>query len=177
MNRRLSTRQVHLDFHTSEFMENVGSRFDKKQFQEALKTGHVNSITIFGKCHHGYFYYPTEVGTVHPGLEPGRDLAGEMMDACHEIGVYAPLYLTVGFSVLDAREHPEWITRHKDGTFYGENFDFSASADTPKPECSWEHLCTAGGYREYLCEMTREAVGSFGQTSIFLFYGQYIKNP
>lgn len=161
MNRRLSTRQVHLDFHTSEFMENVGSRFDKKQFQEALKTGHVNSITIFGKCHHGYFYYPTEVGTVHPGLEPGRDLAGEMMDACHEIGVYAPLYLTVGFSVLDAREHPEWITRHKDGTFYGENFDFSASADAPKPECSWEHLCTAGGYRDYLCAMTREAVDRY----------------
>lgn len=161
MNRRLSTRQVHLDFHTSEFMENVGSRFDKQQFQEALKTGHVNSITIFGKCHHGYFYYPTEVGTVHPGLEPGRDLAGEMMDACHEIGVYAPLYLTVGFSVLDAREHPEWITRHKDGTFYGENYDFSASADTPKPECSWEHLCTAGGYRDYLCDMTREAVARY----------------
>lgn len=161
MDRRLSTRQVHLDFHTSEFMEGVGSRFDKKQFQEALKAGHVNSITVFGKCHHGYFYYPTEVGTIHPGMEPGRDLAGEMMDACHEIGVYAPLYLTVGFSVLDAREHPEWIIRHKDGTFYGENYNFLAADDTPKPESSWAHLCTAGSYREYLCDMTREAVARY----------------
>ena len=51
--RRLPVRQVHLDFHTSEFMEKVGSQFDKKQFQEALKEGHVSSITIFGKCQHG----------------------------------------------------------------------------------------------------------------------------
>ena len=109
--RRLPSRQVHLDFHTSEFMEGVGSRFDKKQFQAALQEGHINSITVFGKCHHGYHYFPTAVGTPHPGLAPGRDLAGEMMDACHEIGVYAPLYLTLGWSVLDAEQHPEWIAR------------------------------------------------------------------
>ena len=148
MVRRISSRQVHLDFHTSEFMENVGSKFDKKQFQEALITGHVNSITIFGKCHHGYFYYPTEVGTPHPGLAPGRDLAGEMMEACHEIGVYAPLYLTVGFSVLDMKEHPEWVSRRRDGSFNGEHIDFLAADDVPRPESSWAHLCTAGGYRE-----------------------------
>lgn len=157
MMRRISSRQVHLDFHTSEFMEGVGSKFDKKQFQEALKTGHVNSITVFGKCHHGYFYYPTEVGTLHPGMEPGKDLAGEMMEACHEIGVYAPLYLTVGFSVLDAREHPEWIARKKDGSYFGTNYDFEKPEDEPRPESSWAHLCTAGGYREYLYRMTKEA--------------------
>ena len=78
--RQISPRQVHLDFHTSEHMPGVGSKFDKKQFQEALIEGHVNSITIFGKCHHGYFYYPTKVGTVHPTMEPGKDLAGEMME-------------------------------------------------------------------------------------------------
>lgn len=157
MVRRISSRQVHLDFHTSKYMEHVGSKFDKKQFQDALKTGHINSITIFGKCHHGYFYYPTEVGTVHPGMEPGRDLAGEMMDACHEIGVYAPLYLTVGFSVLDEREHSEWVARRQDGSFYGEHIDFMKTGDEPRPESSWAYLCTAGGYRDYLYAMTREA--------------------
>ena len=157
MNRRLSSRQVHLDFHTSEFMEGVGSKFDKKQFQEALKTGHINSITIFGKCHHGYFYYPTEVGTVHPGMEHGRDLAGEMMEACHEIGVYAPLYLTVGFSALDATEHPEWIVRMRDGKYMARNIDFDATEEQARPECSWFHMCSAGGYREYLYRMTEEA--------------------
>ena len=37
-------RQVHLDFHTSEDIENVGGEFSKEQFQSALKTGHVDSM-------------------------------------------------------------------------------------------------------------------------------------
>lgn len=76
--RRLSTRQVHLDFHTSELMQNVGGEWNKEEFQEALKAGHVNSITVFGKCHHGYCYYDTSVGTKHPTLADGFDLAGEL---------------------------------------------------------------------------------------------------
>ncbi len=154
--RRLPARQVHLDFHTSEYMEHVGSQFDKEQFQKALKEGHVNSITVFGKCHHGYCYFPTKVGTMHPGLEPERDFAGEMMETCHEIGVYAPLYLTLGWSVLDTIEHPEWIARNKDGSYAAVNYDFEAPGDAPRPEGSWVHLCSAGGYREYLYELTRE---------------------
>ena len=154
--RRMPSRQVHLDFHTGP-IAGIGSHFDKKQFQEALKLGHINSMTVFGKCHHGYHYFPTQVGTLHPGLEPGRDLAGEMMDACHEIGVFAPLYLTLGWSALDAEQHPEWVARDKNGAKMGNNFDFLATPDTPKPECSWVHLCSAGGYRDYLYAMTREA--------------------
>ena len=40
-------RQVHLDFHTSEKISDIGTKFDKEQFQEALKVGHVDSITVF----------------------------------------------------------------------------------------------------------------------------------
>ena len=40
-------RQVHLDFHTSEKIDGIGSAFSKQQFQEMLKKGHVDSITYF----------------------------------------------------------------------------------------------------------------------------------
>ena len=73
----LPQRQVHLDFHTTESIDGIGSRFDKKQFQSCLKKGHVNSITVFAKCHHGYCYYPTQHGTQHPTMTPGQDLTGE----------------------------------------------------------------------------------------------------
>ena len=56
----LPSRQVHLDFHTSEKIDNIGSKFDKKQFQDCLKKGHINSITVFAKCHHGMMYYPSK---------------------------------------------------------------------------------------------------------------------
>ena len=96
----LSTRQVHLDFHTSEYIPGIGEKFDKKQFQEALKVGKVNHINIFSKGHHGYSYYPTKVGTSHPELK--FDLLGSQLEACKEIGVKCPLYFAVGWSVLDA---------------------------------------------------------------------------
>ena len=37
-------RQVHLDFHTSGQIPDIGGRFSKEQFQAALKIGHVDSI-------------------------------------------------------------------------------------------------------------------------------------
>ena len=83
--RKIPLRQVHLDFHTSPHIPDVASHFDKKQFQQMLQLGRVQSVTVFAKCHHGYCYYPTQVSTTHPGLMLGRDFTAELMDACHEI--------------------------------------------------------------------------------------------
>ena len=63
---------MHLDFHTSSACKNVGAKFDSATFAETVKMGHVDSVTIFAKCHHGFSYYPTKVGTMHPSL--GFDL-------------------------------------------------------------------------------------------------------
>lgn len=51
-------RQTHLDFHTSPGIEGVGKNFSKENFQEDLKTGNLESITVFAKCHHSMCYYP-----------------------------------------------------------------------------------------------------------------------
>jgi hypothetical protein len=71
--------QRYLDFHTSEAIPDIGARFDKKQFQEMLKLGRVNSITLFSKCHHGWAYHPSEANEMHPGLS--FDLLGELSAA------------------------------------------------------------------------------------------------
>lgn len=154
--RKIPLRQVHLDFHTSPHIPDVASCFDKKQFQQMLQLGHVQSVTVFAKCHHGYCYYPTQVSTPHPGLMPGRDFTAELMDACHEIGVDAPVYVPMGWSALDAQEHPEWVMRNADGKMMGKNYDVTMPDDASKPETSWQHLCTASGYREHLFALTRE---------------------
>ena len=88
------TRQIHLDFHTSEHIDSVGFAFDKKQFQEALLVGNVNAINVFAKGHHGWSYYPTTIGNMHPSLD--FDLMKAQIDACREIGVKVKLYFTVG---------------------------------------------------------------------------------
>ena len=75
-------RQVHLDFHTSEMIADIGKNFKKEEFQAALKKGHIDSITLFSKCHHGWSYHPTKANKTHPCLD--FDLFGEQIKAAKE---------------------------------------------------------------------------------------------
>jgi len=159
--RAMPSRQVHLDFHTSPLIPGVGSQFDKAQFQAALKEGNLNSITVFAKCHHGYCYYPTKVGTIHPTMDPDFDLTGAMVDAAHEIGVAAPIYITAGWCALDAEKHPEWRMLDKDGTPLDMHVDPNAAPDDPRPDCSWWDLCLTGDYAQHIYDTTQEIVDRY----------------
>ena len=70
-------------------------------------TGHVNSITVFLKCHHGWSYHPTSVNEMHPYLK--FDLLQAQLDACKEIGVRAPVYISAGLDEKEAVRYPEWL--------------------------------------------------------------------
>jgi len=107
-------RQVHLDFHTSPHIPDVGSEFNAREFARTLKVAHVNSINIFAKCHHGMCYYPTKAGAMHPALK-GRDLLGEQVEALHREGIKCPIYFTVGWEEDSAHKHPEWRQMRRDG--------------------------------------------------------------
>ena len=87
MSHPLRTRQVHLDFHTSPDIPDALTQWDAEAFADTMARAHVNSVTVFAKCHHGLSYYPTEIGQVHPKLG-SRDLLGEQIAALNarEIG-------------------------------------------------------------------------------------------
>ena len=174
--RKLPSRQVHLDFHTSPLIPGVGAKFDKKQFQSALIEGHVNSVTVFAKCHHGYCYYPTRVGEQHPTMQRGFDLTGSMINAAHEIGVDAPIYITVGWSALDAEKHPEWCMIDENGMTISNNIDPNAKPDSPRPNCSWYCLCPSGEYANSVYELTREIVNRYEKVDGLFFDIVYWKD-
>ncbi|CAM2867131.1 alpha-amylase [Rariglobus hedericola] len=142
---RLRFRQVHLDFHTNGDIPDIGKKFSKLRFQEALKAGHVDSITLFSKCHHGYSYHPTNVGTQHPHLK--FDLLGQQIEACREIGVRCPIYLSAGVDELTAMAHPEWIVKNRDGTSYD-----------PLQVGWFKKLRFNSAYLDYLCAQIEEVV-------------------
>jgi len=148
------TRQVHLDFHTSEEIIDIGKHFSKNQFQDALMAGQVNSINIFAKGHHGWCYYPSKVGKQHPHLE--FDLLGSQIDACHEIGVRAQAYVTVGWSAKDAREHPEWIMWN-DKDSEPKTIEQRKSEDPDAPfGWGWDNLSPEGAYKQHILDLTEE---------------------
>lgn len=151
---------VHLDFHTSPDIEAIGSKFNKEEFAKTLVDAHVDLITVFAKCHHGYCYYPTKVGKMHPHLS--FNLLKEEIDACHSVGIKAPIYITMGWSKLDADEHPEW---HHKNFWTGESVTYgskpSDNLDEPIKDCTWTTLCPVGGYKDYLMKITKEVCESF----------------
>jgi hypothetical protein len=175
INEPMPSRQVHLDFHTSEFIPGIGEKFDKKQFQEALKTGRLNQINIFAKCHHSWSYYPTKVGNQHPNLK--FDLLGAQIEACHEIGVKCPIYYSVGWSASEAINHPEWVSRKKDGQYQALLYDFNAKGTDVKPENGWLWLCPASGgpYNEFIQKQVEEICQNY-QVDGFWFDIYHVSN-
>lgn len=139
----LPYRQIHLDFHTSECIEGIGSRFSRENFKAALQAGHVNSITLFSKCHHGWSYHPTKVNLPHPHL--CCDLLDEQLSVCEELGVRTEIYISAGLSEQYAVRHPEHLRRDKNG--YGGNFD---------TEAGYHRLCFGTAYLDQLAAEIEE---------------------
>lgn len=149
-------RQVHLDFHTSPAIPDVGAAFDKEEWQRIIKLGHVDSITVFSKCHHGYSFHPSKVNEMHPTLK--FDLLKAQLDACEEIGVKAPVYISAGFDEKDAIEHPEWLHRNKDDTNNNGHF----------ARATFHLMCLNTGYLDKLIAEIEEVMQVYNPCEIFL---------
>jgi hypothetical protein len=153
----LPFRQIHLDFHTSEAIGNIGARFSREQFQGALKLGHVNSITVFSKCHHGWAYHPSTANEMHPGLS--FDLLGEQIAAAHEIGVKTPVYISAGLDEKMTRRHPEWLFRNRDeSTSWAKNFLVPG----------YHEFCFNTPYLDYLLAQVKEVTERYDADGLFL---------
>jgi len=161
---REGSRQIHLDFHTSEAITSIGFAFDKEQFQEALIAGNVNSINIFGKGHHSWCYYPTRAGSMHPGLD--FDLLGAQIEACHEIGVRTQVYFTVGWSANDALNHPEWTIVNREGTNAYKEMVQDLGPEDPFG-WGWDMLAPEGPYLDLILAQTEEIVSNYAVDGIW----------
>lgn len=137
----LPFRQVHLDFHTSEQIEGIGAQFDPEEFARTLARAHVNSVTCFARCHHGYIYYDTRLFPKrrHPHLK--RNLLKEQIDACHKRGIRVPIYTTIQWDHFTANEHPEWLMRDEQGRPIGQQ---------PNEVGFYRRLCMNSPYVDFL---------------------------
>ena len=150
-------RQIHLDFHTSEAIEGIGESFSKESFQQALKKGHVDSITVFSKCHHGWAYHPSKANEMHPNLK--FDLLAAQIEAAHEIGVKTPVYISAGFDEKMSRRHPDWLVRNADESTIGVR-DFA--------QPGYHRFCFNTPYLDYLAAQVEEVVQNYDCDGIFL---------
>ena len=96
---------------------------------------------------------------MHPHL--GFDLLRAQMEACKEIDVKVPVYLSAGVDNTITRTHPEWRDIDAEGRFSGWN--------TSPIQPGFHKLCFNTPYLEYLCDQIREACRLFPEADgIFL---------
>lgn len=144
-------RQVHLDFHTAAECLRVGADFDAGEFADTFARAHVNAVNIFAKCHHGYSYYPTKVGTVHPELK--FDLLGAQIEALHRRDIKCPVYISVMWDDLAGVQHPEWVAADKSGRL--------VMRPPLSGQWGWTTMDVASGYADYFCAQAEEVVKGY----------------
>ena len=54
-------RKIHLDFHNTQHIGEIGAKFNADEFGDRLLAGNVDSVVVFAKDMHGFFYYPSQV--------------------------------------------------------------------------------------------------------------------
>ncbi len=154
----LRFRQIHLDFHTSQHIANIGAEFDPDEFADTLARARVNSVTCFARCHHGYIYYDTQKNPErrHPHLT--CNLLAEQIEACHKRDIRVPIYTTVQWDQFTAEAHPEWLAVEADGRIQG----------TPPYEAGfYRNLLVNSPYFDFLREHVREILETFPVDGFF----------
>jgi hypothetical protein len=116
MKHKLRFRQVHMDFHTSEHIPDIGANFDAKQFAKTLYDAKVNSVTCFARCHHGWLYYNSKnmPEIIHPNLK-NKNLLNQQIEACHEYDIKVPVYTTVQWDDMISKKHYDWLVLNENG--------------------------------------------------------------
>ena len=149
--RRFPLRTVHLDFHTGPDIPDVGADFDAATFARPFVDAHVDSVTVFAKCHHGHLYYRTDRPERHPSLSPGLDLLGGQIAALHEARIRAPIYLSAQCDEYAANRHPEWLALTPD------------LAQVHRPDAGafqagWQIMDMSSPYQDYFVEQLEEVL-------------------
>ena len=162
MSITLSPRQVHLDFHTSEYIDGIASEFNAESFAKMAKEAHISSVTVFARCHHGWMYYPSKKfpERVHPNLR-NKNLLLDQVKALHDIGIRAPVYITVQWDLHSASTMPQWLIRKPGGAHEGSSF-FEPGF--------YQSLCVNTGYADFLFEHTKELCEMLGKDLDGFFY-------
>jgi hypothetical protein len=164
-NKPMRYRQIHLDFHTSEHIPGVGSAFDPDDFVRTLRKAHVDSITIFAKCHHGWSYYPTKAGAPHPNLAR-PDLLGDMVTALRGADIECPIYISVQWDERNARLHPEWRALSATNKYHHAIGADTSAGKNLSP--AWHTIClNHPAYHEELLAQAREVASRYETPGIF----------
>ncbi|GGG08194.1 alpha-amylase family protein [Paenibacillus abyssi] len=153
MQQDFPKRTVHLDFHTGPQVPEIGKDFDAKAFVQSFKEARVDSVTLFAMCHHGHLYYNTPHPARHPGMAADLHLLEQQVEALHQAGIRAPIYISVQCNEYAANKHPDWVALSPEL----QQVKWGGSAY----KAGWQILDMSSPYQDYLAEILSEVLERF----------------
>jgi hypothetical protein len=126
-------------------------QFDAQAFAQMFVDAHVDSVTVFAKCHHGMLYYDTDRPERHPHLPRDLNLLEQQIEALHRNGIKAPIYLSVQCDEYAANHYPQWIALNEDKSQVGSK-PFTAG---------WQIMDMSSPYQDYLADQLDEVLRKF----------------
>ena len=95
-----------VDMHIPDWSPEMLKDFSADTYAEMMEKAHVDIAEVYAGSCLGLCYWPTKVGFQHKQLN-GRDLLGEIIQACKKRNIPVQIYLNV-WSRAAYEAHPEW---------------------------------------------------------------------
>lgn len=116
-----------VDMHIEDWNPEFLSRFDPKEYVANLKKAHIQAPMLYLQSHVGHCYWPTKSGHMHAALNGREDLMRQLVDLCHNEGMYVVGYYSLIYNTVEEDRHPEWriydsadkLSNHQRGGRYG----------------------------------------------------------
>lgn len=164
-------RKILIDFHTPEFLPEVGKKFNPSEWIKTLKNSEIQVVVFCAKDHYGNSYYPTNIGHRHKRIN--YDFFGGLVKEAKRERLKVFAYYSVGWDNWVAKNYPLWRVVDIKGKFL----------TGPPPSLTdynhpyiWHHVCFNSPYREYLLNQLKEIASNYEIDGFWLdivgFFGE-----
>ena len=133
--------------HIADWDEKFLAEFDAQNYVELLCLSQVQSAVVYAQSHVGLCYFPTKIGEMHRGLK-GKDIFGEVVNLCHQKGIYVVAYYSLIFNDWAYKKYPDWRIISADGRPAAEKSRYGV-------------CCPNSPYRDFAIEQITELIENY----------------
>ena len=101
-------RRTLLDMHIEDWDPVFLSKFDPKDYFDALIEANINAPMIYLQSHVGLCYWPTKSGKMHGSFKGREDTMNRLFDMCHNAGMDVITYYSVVYNNWAYDNYPDW---------------------------------------------------------------------